>query len=66
MNNRERIIETAIGINTETKSNEVMMMTLILRVLLDIRDQNDEILKNKSKDWKVEIKWLIQDATIVF
>ena len=50
MNNRERIIETAIGINTETKSNEVMMMTLILRVLLDIRDQNDEILKNKSKD----------------
>ena len=50
MYNRKNIVDLASKINTEAQTPEIMLMSLMLRVLLDIRDQNSEILKELSKD----------------
>ena len=54
MDNREHIIDVAGDLVKDKPTPEVMLMSLILRVLLDIRDQNGEMLKEQSDGYSNE------------
>lgn len=52
MDNREHIIDVAGDLVKDKPTPEVMLMSLILRVLLDIRDQNEMMLDQQLNGYQ--------------
>jgi len=47
---RQKVVEMANELNKENPTQEPLLLSMILHILLDIRDQNAEILKNQPKN----------------
>jgi len=44
---RQKVVEMASELNKENPTQEALLLSMILHVLLDIRDQNNEMLERQ-------------------